>query len=119
MQVSETSLVQRAQLGDATAFEELIRRTSRLVFARLHLETGDVHRSEDLLQETLLTAFKSLNQLTEPEKFRPWLLRIASNTAVNAVKHDLRQKRTPRPLPGALPSSNGTPPPEARLEQDE
>ena len=119
MHVSETSLVQRAQRGDAAAFEELIRRTSRLVFARLHLDTGDVHRSEDLLQETLLTAFKSLGQLTEPEKFRPWLLRIAANTAVNAAKYDLRRKRVPRPLPGALPSANGTPPPEATLEQDE
>ena len=115
MHVSETSLVQRAQLGDATAFEELIRRTSRLVFARLHLETGDVHKSEDLLQETLLTAFRSLGQLTEPEKFRPWLLRIASNAAVNAAKHDLRLKRTPRPPP----SANGAPPPEKKLEQDE
>jgi RNA polymerase sigma-70 factor, ECF subfamily len=115
MHVSETSLVQRAQRGDAAAFEELIRRTSRLVFARLHLETGDVHRCEDLLQETLLTAFRSLDQLTEPEKFRPWLLRIAANTAVNAAKHDLRLKRFPRPLP----TSNGTPPPESSLEQDE
>ena len=30
--------------------------TSRLVFARLHLDTGDVHLAEDLLQETLLRA---------------------------------------------------------------
>jgi RNA polymerase sigma-70 factor (ECF subfamily) len=115
MHVSETSLVQRAQRGDAAAFEELIRRTSRLVFARLHIETGDVHRSEDLLQETLVTAFRSIGQLGEPEKFRPWLLKIASNLAVNAAKHDLRLKRFPRPLP----PSNGTPPPESSLEKDE
>ena len=92
---SESSLVQRAQRGERAAFDELVRRTSRLVFARLHLDTGDVHRAEDLLQETLLTAFKSLGQLTEPDKFRAWLLRIAANvlaqqsdTVIQGAAHD-------------------------------
>jgi RNA polymerase sigma-70 factor, ECF subfamily len=95
MSDSEASLVRRAQRGDRAAFDELVRRTSRLVFARLHLDCGDLHQAEDLLQETLLTAFRSLGQLTEPDKFRPWLLRIAANTAINAARHDQRQKRTP------------------------
>jgi RNA polymerase sigma-70 factor (ECF subfamily) len=59
-------LVVRAQRGDRAAFEELVRRTSRLVFARLYLETGDRHQTEDLVQETLLTAFRTLGQLTQP-----------------------------------------------------
>ena len=49
---SDEILVGRAQRGEHAAFEELVRRTSRLVFARLFLETGDSHQSEDLLQET-------------------------------------------------------------------
>jgi RNA polymerase sigma-70 factor (ECF subfamily) len=116
MIVAESNLVQRAQRGERAAFEELVRRTSRLVFARLHLETGDLHLAEDLLQETLLVAFRSLGQLTEPDKFRPWLLRIASNTAINAAKRAQRQKRTP-PAGGlrlAAPAS-----PERGLEQEE
>src|SRR5262245_3920023 len=116
---SDASLVQRAQRGDRAAFDELVRRTSRLVFARLHLACGDLHQAEDLLQETLLTAFRSLAQLVEPDKFRPWLLRIAANTAINAARHDQRQKRTPpnhSPLRG-LPTV--TRPPEQRLEDDE
>ena len=114
---SEASLVQRAQRGERAAFDELVRRTSRLVFARLHLETGDVHLAEDLLQETLLTAFKSLGQLTEPDKFRPWLLRIAVNTSANAVRHSRRQKRSPPRHAGATHGS--TPAPTQRLEDDE
>src|SRR5438477_5387070 len=90
---SEESLVRCAQRGDRAAFEELVRRTSRLVFARLYLETGDTHQAEDLLQETLLTAFRNLDQLTEPAKFRAWLLRIAQNQAIDAMRHALRQKR--------------------------
>jgi RNA polymerase sigma-70 factor, ECF subfamily len=86
-------LVVRAQGGDRAAFEELVRRTSRLVFARLYLETGDTHQTEDLVQETLLTAYRTLGQLTQPEKFRAWLLRIAQNLSLNAVRHDTRKKR--------------------------
>ena len=88
-------LVVRAQRGDRTAFEELVRRTSRLVFARLYLETGDRHHAEDLVQETLLTAFRTLDQLTHPERFRGWLLRIAQNISLNSIRHDARKKRTP------------------------
>lgn len=114
---SESSLVQRAQRGERAAFDELVRRTSRLVFARLHLDTGDVHLAEDLLQETLLTAFKSLDQLTELDKFRAWLLRIAANTSANAVRHNRRQKRTP-PAHADL-TSGPTPAPTQQLEDEE
>jgi len=91
---NEVALVQSAQRGDRAAFEELVRRTSRLVFARLYLETGNTHRSEDLLQETLLTAFRSLGSLADPRGFRSWLLRIAQNTAIDAARRDVRKKRS-------------------------
>src|SRR6266481_2523247 len=56
MTESDEVLVGRAQRGERAAFEELLRRTSRLVFARLYLETGDTHQAEDLVQETYLLA---------------------------------------------------------------
>lgn len=92
---SEEELVRRARDGDRAAFEELVRRTSRLVFARLYLETGDRHRAEDLLQETLLMAFRSVGSLTEARGFRPWLLKIAQNVAIDAARRQQRRKRTP------------------------
>src|SRR5262249_15969109 len=82
MSSADKDLVRKAQNGDRTAFEELVRRTSRLAFARLVLETGDAHRAEDLLQETLLQAYRSLSQLSDPGGFRPWLLTIAQNVAI-------------------------------------
>ncbi len=89
----EDNLVRTAQRGDKAAFEELVRRTTRLVFARLYLETGDTHQAEDLLQETFLTAYRNLGQLTEPAKFRSWLLRIAQNRAIDASRRRQRQKQ--------------------------
>jgi RNA polymerase sigma-70 factor (ECF subfamily) len=94
---SDEILVGRAQRGEHAAFEELVRRTSRLVFARLFLETGDSHQAEDLLQETLLTAYRTLGQLTKPDKFRSWLLKIAQNLAIDAARRESRKKRTPEP----------------------
>jgi RNA polymerase sigma-70 factor (ECF subfamily) len=118
---TEQTLVENAQRGDRAAFEELVRRTSRLVFARLYLETGDPHHAEDLLQETMLTAFRSLSQVTEPAKFRAWLLRIAQNTAIDAVRRNQRQKRGPTV---SLPRDGdwrdpGAALPDERLTQDE
>jgi RNA polymerase sigma-70 factor (ECF subfamily) len=91
--VSEEALVRSAREGDRAAFEELVRRTSRLVFARLYLETGDTHRAEDLLQETLLQAFRSIRNLADPGGFRAWLLRIAQNVAIDAARRDSRRRR--------------------------
>ena len=90
---SEEGLVRSARGGDRAAFEELVRRTSRLVFARLYLETGDAHRAEDLLQETLLLAYRSMKDLHDPKGFRAWLLRIAQRVAIDAARYDQRKKR--------------------------
>src|SRR5437588_9391457 len=90
---AEINLVRSAQRGDRAAFEELVRRTSRLVFARLFLEVGDAHRAEDLLQETLLAAYRSLHELADPAGFRSWLLKIAQNVAIDAARREQRKKR--------------------------
>lgn len=93
MSETDTALVVRARDGDRPAFEELVRRTSRLVFARLFLDTGHTQRAEDLLQETLLLAYRSLRKLDNPAQFRPWLLTIAHNVVIDAARRDTRQKR--------------------------
>ena len=121
---SEIDLVKKARDGDRPAFEELVRRTSRLVFARLYLETGDRQRSEDLLQDTLLTAYRRLRWLEEPKNFRSWLLTIAQNLAVDAARHDLRKKRSAGRAGGVNPPvlanvPSPSPGPEQEVEQHE
>ena len=78
MNESDETLVRRSQGLDLAAFEELVRRTARMVFARLYLETGDMHRAEDLSQETYLIAWRSIQQVQDPGGFRAWLMTIAS-----------------------------------------
>src|SRR5438105_13690821 len=97
MRDSDQDLVALAQRGNRAAFEELVRRTSRLVYARLFLETGDPHEAEDLTQETYLQAFRALGRLQKPEQFRSWLCTIADNARIDAARRENRQKRTTPP----------------------
>jgi RNA polymerase sigma-70 factor (ECF subfamily) len=94
---TEEGLVRQARSGDRGAFEELVRRTTRLVYARLYLETGDPHQAEDLVQETYLRAFRSIGQVDEPAGFRAWLLRIAQTVAIDSYRHGARQRRAAPP----------------------
>jgi RNA polymerase sigma-70 factor (ECF subfamily) len=86
-------LVVRSQAGDRAAFEELVRRTARLVYSRQYLETRDGHRAEDLAQETFLVAWRSIAQVQDPKGFRTWLLTIARSVAADAHRRDGRKKR--------------------------
>jgi RNA polymerase sigma-70 factor (ECF subfamily) len=122
MTENDDVLVVQAQHGDRGAFEELVRRTSRLVFARLYLETGDAHRAEDLLQETLLRAYHAIKQLSEPATLRTWLLTIAQNVLTDSARAAARRKRAapPRAGPGILPFvPGGGPSPEETAQRNE
>ncbi|HLY09447.1 MAG TPA: sigma-70 family RNA polymerase sigma factor, partial [Planctomycetota bacterium] len=90
-------LVRRAGEGDRAAFEELVRRTSRMVYARLYLDTGDAHAAEDLVQETYLRAFRSMHQLTDPRGFRAWLTTIGQSALIDAARRAGAIRRSPPP----------------------
>ncbi len=93
MSESDAALVVRARKGDRTAFETLVRRTTRLLYARFYIDTGCPHRTEDLIQETFLLAYRSLHQLTDPAGFRAWLLALSRNVFIDDVRKSLRLKR--------------------------
>ncbi|MGA2501743.1 MAG: sigma-70 family RNA polymerase sigma factor [Tepidisphaeraceae bacterium] len=119
---SDDILIQRSQRGDHAAFEALMRRTSRLVYSRVYLDTGDGHQAEDLTQEVFLTAWKSIRQLDRPQRFRPWLLTIARNAVVDAGRRMSRKKRAgPRTSSEdvLLRIPSATPPPDVMLENSE
>ncbi len=121
MSEPDKTLVIRARAGDRSAFEELVGRTSRLLFARFYLETGSVNHAEDLIQETFLLAFRSLHQLADPAGFRGWLLAMARNVRIDEVRKATRIKRlapvTADISLGELPSSE--PPPDELASREE
>ncbi len=89
----DQDLVERSRTGDREAFEELVRRTARLVFARAYLETGHNARAQDITQETFLLAWRSVKQVKDATSFRPWLMSILHRVVVDAVRREGRKKR--------------------------
>ena len=90
---AEDVLVRRARQSDREAFEEQVRRTSRLVYARLYLETGDAHLAEDLVQETYLRAWRSIEQVMEADGFRKWLFTVAHSAMLDAYRRENSKRR--------------------------
>jgi len=87
---SEVELLEASAKGDTTAFEVVVKKYQSLICAITFSATGDVEKSEELAQETFISAWKDLRQLEDPGKFRAWLGSIARNVIKNFFR---RQKR--------------------------
>ena len=57
--------------------------------------TGSIFDGEDVVQETLAKAYYALGQMVQPPKLKPWLFRIAHNTAMDFIKRYERQHVEP------------------------
>jgi RNA polymerase sigma-70 factor (ECF subfamily) len=86
MELSDEAAVAQARAGECDAFRVLVERHSRKVFALAYRLTGNETDAEDVVQETFLRAYRSLNQFDEKAIFTSWLYRIASNYAVDLLR---------------------------------
>lgn len=90
---ADLDLVVAAQAGDASAFGQLVRRYSGMVFAVAYARGQDRDTAEDLTQEVFLRAFAGLDSLTQPQYFATWLSRIARNLATDWQRSGQRKSR--------------------------
>src|SRR5437588_8988634 len=81
----------RARAGDEEAFRELTDPYRRELQLHCYRILGSVQDAEDLLQETLLAAWRGLDQFEERASLRTWLYRIATNRSLNAVRDSARR----------------------------
>ncbi|MDR3575412.1 MAG: sigma-70 family RNA polymerase sigma factor [Anaerolineaceae bacterium] len=86
MAVTETDLVLQAQLGDRSAFSELVRRHYQGVVAVVYRMCGDTSLSEDAAQEAFMRAWLNLPSYQPTAPFRSWLYRIAINAALDQLR---------------------------------
>jgi RNA polymerase sigma-70 factor (ECF subfamily) len=87
-------LAARAADGDVRAFEVLVRRYSRLMHVYSRSILGSNSDVDDVVQESLITAWHRLDELENPAAVRGWLIRIASRRSLD----HLRRKRSETPL---------------------
>lgn len=86
--------VTAARSGDERAFAEVVERTSPKVYALCLRLSGNEHDARDIMQETYLRVFRSLDSFREESSFTTWIYRIAANCASTHLTK--RRNRTER-----------------------
>lgn len=86
-------LLRRARAGDETAFGELVDPYRRELQLHCYRMLGSLQDAEDLLQETLLAAWRGVRRFEGRASLRAWLYRIATNRCLNALRD---RKRRPQ-----------------------
>jgi RNA polymerase sigma factor (sigma-70 family) len=86
----DADLVGRVRAGDTDAYAVLVRRHARAAMRTARL-LGAGSDAEDVVQEALVKAYRSLGSFRADRPFRPWLLRIVANEARNAHRSAVRR----------------------------
>jgi RNA polymerase sigma-70 factor (TIGR02960 family) len=129
--VTQEPHLEAARAGDERAFRALIEPYRRELQLHCYRMLGSVQDAEDVLQETMLAAWRGLDEFRERSSLRTWLYRIATNRCLNALRDSSRRPR-PEPIRTVEPAwlepypdqlldqlPDAAPGPEARYERKE
>jgi RNA polymerase sigma-70 factor (TIGR02960 family) len=95
----EDVVLTRARAGDVDAFRELTEAFRRELQLHCYRILGSVQDAEDMVQETLLAAWRGLEQFEGRASLRAWLYRIATNRCLNVLRG---RRRRPREVPAMV-----------------
>jgi RNA polymerase sigma-70 factor (TIGR02960 family) len=104
-------LLGKARAGDELAFRELTDPFRRELQLHCYRILGSLQDAEDMLQETLLAAWRGLDQFKGRASLRTWLYRIATNRCLNLLRSNARRpaKEVP-PMPEPPPPTRRSEP---------
>jgi RNA polymerase sigma-70 factor (ECF subfamily) len=88
-------LLTAAQAGDENAFRQLIEPYRHALDVHCYRMLGSAQDAEDLVQETLLRAWRAVGRFEPRAQFQTWLYRIATNACLDELE---RRHRRPEPL---------------------
>lgn len=95
----DRELVERAQAGDESAFAELAARIGDRMYAAAQHILHDTGRAEDAVQQALISIWRQLPRLSDPDHFQAWAYRIVVRAAYAEARHRrlwiLRSAATP------------------------
>jgi RNA polymerase sigma-70 factor (ECF subfamily) len=78
--------------GDQEAFASLVTRYQEGAFRAAYLIVRDEHAARDVAQEGFVRAYRNLHRYNPEGPFRPWLLRIVTNLALNEIRSRNRRR---------------------------
>jgi RNA polymerase sigma-70 factor (ECF subfamily) len=113
--LEDAELVERARRGDVAAYEELVRTYQQLALRTAYVVAGNSADAQDAAQEAFVKAYYALGRFREGAAFRPWLLRIVANEAINRRRASRRKAALAirAAEAGGRPSDGAAPSPEA------
>jgi len=93
MDQTDAQLVRRCRNGEAGAWEALVERFSRYVYAIVGqaFRLRD-HDAEDVFQDVFARAYERLDRLRDDESFRPWLAQLTRNACIDRLRSGSREE---------------------------
>lgn len=91
--LEENDLIERSRNGDPLAFEKLVRAHQGMAIRVAYLVVRDHAEAEDVTQDSFVKAYGALARFRAGSPFRPWLLRIVRNEALNRVRSSKRRRQ--------------------------
>ena len=88
---TDEELVRRSKLGNTRAFDELVTRHRRRIFALVYQMLGSADEAMDVAQEVFIRAWQSLEGFDGRHAFSTWLHRIATNRAIDICRMRARR----------------------------
>jgi RNA polymerase sigma-70 factor (ECF subfamily) len=90
---ADPHVIRTAAAGDHRAFEALVRTYQEPVVRFLTHLLGDRALADDVAQETFLRCYQKLNGYSFEGRFSTWLLRVAHNAGIDAIRGRVRRER--------------------------
>lgn len=115
---SPDTLLPAIQVGDDVAFERLVARMQKPLFAFAWRYLHNDADAEDVVVETFVRLFQARARLRADTNLNAWMFTTLSNLCHNRHRWRTRHPESPLDTPGSEPSCNGIGPGEA-MEQDE
>jgi RNA polymerase sigma factor (sigma-70 family) len=103
--LTDADLIAASRSGNRQAFGQIIRKYQAMVSGLIYAACGDLHRSEDVAQETFISAWKSLSGLRDASKLPGWLCQIARRRLTDASR-----KAAPKEIPFSQAFATGQEP---------
>jgi RNA polymerase sigma-70 factor (ECF subfamily) len=103
----QRGLIAAAEAGDERAFRRLVEPHTRAIEVHCYRMLGSLQDAEDIAQETLMRAWRTLDRFEQRSSLQTWLYRIATNACLDELE---RRPRRPQPV---------DPYPDSRLEDAE
>ena len=98
IELTDAQLVERCRAGDPEAWNELVERFSRYVYAiAVRAYRLSEHDAEDVFQDVFAKTFERLDSLRDDAAIRPWIAQLTRNACVDRLRAGAREQPSDEP----------------------